>query len=122
MKKIEAIIRPEKLVDVRSALLEASIRGITVYDVKGKGHQKDLILHFRGKQIGIGLLPKTKIELFVTDANVDKVIGILKKSAHTGNIGDGKIIILPMENIIKIRTGEQGKDAINNHKKNNNDL
>ncbi len=114
MKKIEAIIRPEKLIDVRAALLEADIRGITVYDVKGKGHQKDLMLQFRGKKIGIDLLPKTKIELFLTDTDVDKVVDIIKKSAFTGSIGDGKIIILPLENIIKIRTGEKGKNAINN--------
>lgn len=112
MKKIEAIIRTEKLADVRAALLLEDIQGITVYDVLGKGQQKDLILQFRGKQIDIDLLPKTKIEILVSNSQVQKVIDILKKSACTANIGDGKIIVLPVDNIIRIRTGEEGKNAI----------
>lgn len=112
LKKIEAIIRTEKLVDVRAALTESNIHGITVYEVLGKGRQKDLQLQFRGKQIEIDLLPKTKIEILVSNSQVTKVIDILKKSASTDNIGDGKIMILPVDNIIRIRTGEHGKDAI----------
>lgn len=112
MKKIEAIIRTEKLADVRAALIQEEIQGITVYDVLGKGQQKDLVLQFRGKKIDIDLLPKTKIEILVSNSQVPKVIDIIKKSACTANIGDGKIIILPVDNIIRIRTGEEGKDAI----------
>ncbi|MFC1754387.1 P-II family nitrogen regulator [Thermoproteota archaeon] len=112
MKKIEAIIRSEKLIDVKTALFEANIEGITVYDVKGKGHQKNLMLQFRGKKIKIDLLPKTKIELFVRNSDVDKIVDIIVKNARTENIGDGKIIILPIENMIRIRTGEEGTDAI----------
>lgn len=85
---------------------------ITVYEVLGKGRQKDLQLQFRGKQIEIDLLPKTKIEILVSTSQVTKVIDILKKSAFTDNIGDGKIMILPVDNIIRIRTSEHGKDAI----------
>jgi len=112
MKKIEAIVRTEKLSDIKAALFEANIEGITVYDVKGKGHQKNVILQFRGKDLKIDLLPKTKIELFVDDTDIDKVVEIIIKNARTENIGDGKIIILPIEDIIRIRTGEHGKSAI----------
>jgi nitrogen regulatory protein P-II 1 len=112
LKKIEAIIRSEKLSEVRKALLEADILGITVYEVRGKGHQKGLELQFRGRQYNVDLLPKTKIELMVSDKDVEKVVDLVKKVAYTGNIGDGKIMILPLENIIRIRTGESGDKAI----------
>jgi nitrogen regulatory protein P-II 1 len=112
MKQIQAIIRSEKLSEVRKALLEANILGITVYDVRGKGNQKGLDLQFRGRSYNIDLLPKTKIEMMVNDEDTEKVVNILKKTAHTGNVGDGKIMILPIEDIIRIRTGEHGKDAI----------
>ncbi|MFC1754084.1 P-II family nitrogen regulator [Thermoproteota archaeon] len=112
MKKIEAIIRNEKLVYVRAALKAANMQGITVYHVLGKGQQKDLILRSKGETIEVDLLPKTKIELFVDDDDIDKVVDIIKKSACSANIGDGKIIILPIDNVIRIRTGEQGKNAI----------
>jgi nitrogen regulatory protein P-II 1 len=112
LKKIEAVIRSEKLSEVRKALLEAGILGITVYEVRGKGRQKGLELQFRGRQYNVDLLPKTKIELMVSDKDVEKVVDLVKKVAHTGNIGDGKIMILPLENIIRIRTGESGDKAI----------
>jgi len=112
LKKIEAIIRSEKLSEVRKALLEADILGITVYEVRGKGHQKGLELQFRGRQYNVDLLPKTKIELMVSDKDVEKVVDLVKTTAYTGNIGDGKIMILPLENIIRIRTGESGDKAI----------
>ena len=112
MKKIEAVIRSEKLSEVRIALLEAGILGITVYEVRGKGHQKGLELQFRGRQYNVDLLPKTKIELMVSDKDVEKVVDLVKTTAYTGNIGDGKIMILPLENIIRIRTGESGDKAI----------
>ncbi len=112
MKKIEAVIRSEKLSEVRKALLEAGILGITVYEVRGKGRQKGLELQFRGRQYNVDLLPKTKIELMVSDKDVEKVVDLVKTTAYTGNIGDGKIMILPLENIIRIRTGESGDKAI----------
>ncbi|MDP6641135.1 MAG: P-II family nitrogen regulator [Nitrososphaerales archaeon] len=112
MKKIEAIIRGEKLNEVRKALLEADIPGITVYEVRGKGNQKGLELQFRGRPYNVDLLPKTKIELMVSDKNSEKVVELIKETAHTGNVGDGKIMILPMDDLIKIRTGESGDYAI----------
>jgi len=112
MKKIEAIIRNEKLNVVRKALLEANIHGITVYEVRGKGNQKSLDLQFRGRHYSVDLLPRTKIELIVRDQDTEKIVDIVKKTAYTGNLGDGKILILPIEDIIRIRTGERGEKAI----------
>ncbi|HJN57762.1 MAG TPA: P-II family nitrogen regulator, partial [Nitrososphaerales archaeon] len=80
--------------------------------VRGKGRQKGLELQFRGRQYNVDLLPKTKIELMVSDKDVEKVVDLVKTTAYTGNIGDGKIMILPLENIIRIRTGESGDKAI----------
>lgn len=112
MKKIEAFIRREKLTEVRAALVADNIQGITVSDVLGKGQQKNLTIQIQGKDVELDLLPKTKIEIIVNDIDVEKVVDILKKSACTANIGDGKILIIPLDNIIRIRTGEQGTDAI----------
>ncbi len=112
LKKIEAIIRTEKLMDVREALVAADVLGITASDVVGKGHQKDIQLQFRGQEIKIDLHPKTKVEILISNSKVNKVVEILEKSASTGNVGDGKIIVLPVDDIIRIRTGEHGKDAI----------
>jgi nitrogen regulatory protein P-II 1 len=112
MKKIEAIIRREKLKDVRRALVAAGFLGITVYDVLGRGRQKGLDLQFRGREYQVDLLPKTKMEMLIADKDVEKVVEIIIKTATTGRIGDGKIAILPVDNIIRIRTGEQGDEAI----------
>ncbi len=112
MKKIEAIIRSEKLSDVRKALVEGGFLGITVYDVRGRGRQKDLDLQFRGREYKIDLLSKTKIELIIRDEDVEKAVSILTTSAATGNVGDGKIILLSVEDVIRIRTGERGEEAI----------
>ncbi len=112
MKKIEAIIRNEKLSEVRKALLEADILGITVYEVRGRGRQKDLELQFRGREYKIDLLPKIKIELMIGDNDVEKAVNLLIRTASTGQIGDGKITILPIDDIIRIRTGERGEEAI----------
>ena len=112
MKQIQAIIRSEKLSEIRRALIEANILGITVYDVRGKGNQKGLELQFRGRRYNIDLLPKTKIELMVDDKDIEKVVNILRKTAYTGNVGDGKIMILPLEDVIRIRTGERGEKAL----------
>ncbi len=112
MKKIEAIIRNEKLSEVRKALLEADILGITVYEVRGRGRQKDLDLQFRGREYKIDLLPKIKIELMIGDKDVEKAVNLLIRTASTGQIGDGKITILPIDDIIRIRTDERGEEAI----------
>ncbi len=112
MKKIEAVIRSEKLSEVRRALVEAEFLGITVYEVKGRGRQKGLDLQFRGKGYTIDLLPKTKIEMLVNDKDVEKAVTLLSKVAATGQVGDGKITILPVEDVIRIRTGERGEEAV----------
>lgn len=87
--------------------------GLTTYEVKGRGHQKGIVLQWRGvKEYRVDLLPKTKIELVVDDKDVEGVVETIKEKAFTGNVGDGKIFILPVEEVIRIRTGERGKDAI----------
>ena len=112
MKKIEAIIRREKLRDVRRALVSAGFFGITVYDVLGRGRQKGLDLQFRGREYQVDLLPKTKVELLIDDKNVEKVIDLIVKNATTGKVGDGKIAILPVDDIVRIRTTERGEEAV----------
>lgn len=112
MKKIEAMIRREKLKDVRKVLVAAGFLGITVYDVLGRGRQKVLDLQFRGREYQVDLLPKTKVELLVGDKDVEKAVGLIVKIAATGRIGDGKITILPVDDIIRIRTGERGEEAV----------
>ena len=113
MKKVEAIIRIEKLNDVKVSLADNGYVGLTTYEVKGRGRQKGIVLQWRGvKEYRVDLLPKTKIELVVDDNDVQKVVEIIREKALTGRVGDGKIFILPVEDVIKIRTGERGKDAI----------
>jgi nitrogen regulatory protein P-II 1 len=110
--RVEAIIRSEKLDDVKDALAEAGFLGMTVSEVRGRGRQKGYVLNFRGKPINVDLLPKLKIELIVDNINVEKAIGIVTRSAFTGEIGDGKIFICPVADVIRIRTGERGKEAV----------
>lgn len=112
MKKIEAIIRSEKLNEVKSALATAGFIGLTSYEVKGRGRQKGVVLSYRTREYRVDLLSKTKIELVVEDGDVEKVVGIICEVGSTGNIGDGKIFILPVEEVIRLRTGEKGKEAI----------
>lgn len=113
MKKIEAIIRSEKLSEVKVALAKEGYIGLTTYEVKGRGRQKGIVLQWRGvKEYRVDLLPKTKLEIVVDDKDVEGVVKILKDKAFTGNVGDGKIFILPVEEVIRIRTGEEGKEAI----------
>jgi len=112
MKKIEAIIRSEKLTEIKKALATAGFIGLTTYEVKGRGRQKGVVLQYRTQEYRVDMLAKTKIELAVDDADVEKVIKIICDSGRTGNIGDGKIFILPIEEIIRVRTGERGKEAI----------
>lgn len=112
MKKIEAIIKPFKLEDVKEALREIGIQGLTVVEVKGFGRQKGHTELYRGAEYVIDFLPKIKLEIVVTDDMVSKVIETIRESAKTGKIGDGKIFIFPAEDVIRIRTGERGEDAI----------
>ena len=112
MKKIEAIIKPFKLDDVREALSEVGVTGLTVVEVKGFGRQKGHTELYRGAEYVVDFLPKVKIEVVVSDDLVDRCIEAITGAARTGKIGDGKIFVYPVEQVIRIRTGETGKDAI----------
>jgi len=106
MKMVVAIIRPEKLEDVKKALEEKGFIAMTVTEVKGRGEQKGIKLQFRGRTMEVDLLQKVKIEMVVKDEDVDAVIDTIVKSARTGRYGDGKIFVLPIEKSVRIRTGE----------------
>jgi len=112
MKKIEAIIKPFKLDEVKESLNEIGIHGITVTEVKGFGRQKGHTELYRGAEYVVDFLPKIKIEIIVKDSMVEKVIETIQESAKTGRIGDGKIFVTPVEEVIRIRTGEKGENAI----------
>ncbi|WP_121627200.1 P-II family nitrogen regulator [Poseidonibacter antarcticus] len=112
MKKIEAVIKPFKLEDVKDALTEAGITGMTVSDVKGYGRQQGHSELYRGAEYVVDFLPKIKLELIVSDENVDSTIKLITESAKTGKIGDGKIFVSSIEKIVRIRTGEEDEEAI----------
>jgi nitrogen regulatory protein P-II 1 len=112
MKKIEAIIKPFKLDEVKTALTKIGIQGMTITEVKGFGRQKGHTESYRGTEYAIDFLPKSKIELMVIDDWVTQVIAAIERVARTGKIGDGKIFVSPVEEVIRIRTGERGKDAL----------
>ena len=112
MKKVEAVIKPFKLDDVKDALHDAGVSGITVTEVKGFGRQKGHTELYRGAEYVVDFLPKVKVEAVVEDDQVDRVVEAIEASARTGRIGDGKIFVLPVEQAIRIRTGESGQDAI----------
>jgi nitrogen regulatory protein P-II 1 len=112
MKKIEAIIRPHKLDDVRNGLQEAGFRGLTVSEVKGFGRQKGHSEIYRGAEYKISFLPKLKMELVCSDHKVEKAVGIILKFAKTGEVGDGKVFIYAIEEAIRVRTEEVGDDAL----------
>ncbi|HUL21240.1 MAG TPA: P-II family nitrogen regulator [Thermodesulfobacteriota bacterium] len=112
MKKIEAIIKPFKLEEVKNALTKIGVQGMTVTEVKGFGRQKGHTESYRGTEYAIDFLPKSKIEIIIPDELVTPVIETIERAAKTGKIGDGKIFLSPVEEIIRIRTGERGKDAI----------
>ncbi len=112
MKLITAIIKPFKLDDVREALSALGIAGITVAEVKGFGRQKGHTELYRGAEYKVDLLPKIKLEIAVTDENVDPVVEAICKAANTGKIGDGKVFVSALEQAYRIRTGETGKDAL----------
>ena len=112
MKKIEAIIKPVKLDEVKEALQEVGLQGITVTEARGLGRQKGHTELYRGAEYVVDFLPKVKIEVVVEDAMVDRVVEAIITAARTGRIGDGKIFIIPLEEAIRIRTGERGPEAI----------
>ena len=112
MKKIEAIIKPFKLDDVKEALNEIGIQGMTITEVKGYGRQKGHTEIYRGAEYVVDFIPKIKIEIVVEASRADEVVDKIKISASTGKIGDGKIFVTPVETAIRVRTGESGKDAI----------
>lgn len=112
MKKIEAVIKPFKLDEVREVLTNLGCSGLTVTEVKGFGRQKGHTELYRGAEYTVDFLPKVKVEVIVADDMVEKVIDAVIKAAGTGKIGDGKIFVLPVEQVIRIRTGESGNDAI----------
>lgn len=112
MKSIVAIIRQEKFEDVKAALVEVGCEGMTVSEVKGRGSQRGIRESYRGSSFCIDLIPKTRIEIIDKDENVDMIVDAIVKSAQTGNIGDGKIFIYPVDNVIRIRTGDEGDNAV----------
>jgi len=112
MKKVECIIKPFKLDDVKSALTELGITGMTVSEVRGFGRQKGHTELYRGAEYQIDFIPKVKIELVVDEDHVAKVVETVQKEACTGRIGDGKIFVLPVEQSVRIRTGETGDDSL----------
>ncbi len=112
MKKIEAIIKPFKLDEVKDELNNVGVLGLTVTEVKGYGRQKGHTELYRGAEYAVDFLPKIKIELIISDTLVEEVVEVIKIKAHTGRIGDGKIFISNIDEVIRIRTGESGKNAI----------
>ena len=112
MKKIEAIIKPFKLDEVKEALSGIGVEGLTVSEVKGFGRQKGHTELYRGAEYVVDFLPKIKLEIVITADLVDKVVEAIVSAANTGKIGDGKIFVLPLEEAVRIRTGERGRDAV----------
>ena len=112
MKKIEAIIKPFKLDDVKEALNEIGIQGMTITEVKGYGRQKGHKEIYRGAEYVVDFIPKIKIEIVLSSDLVDKAVKTIQEAANTGKLGDGKIFVTPVEEAVRVRTGEKGKDAI----------
>ena len=112
MKMVEAIVKPFKLDEVKEALTKAGINGMTVEEVKGFGRQKGHTELYRGAEYSVDFLPKVRIQILVPDDKAATVVSVITDSAKTGKIGDGKIFVTPVEEVIRIRTGEKGEDAI----------
>src|SRR5499425_2407512 len=112
MKKVEAIIKPFKLDEVKESLSAIGVQGLTVSEIKGFGRQKGHTELYRGAEYVVDFLPKVKLEIIAADNKVSDIIAAIEKAAKTGRIGDGKIFVLPIEEVIRIRTGERGSDAI----------
>ena len=112
MKKIEAVIKPFKLDEVKDALHELGVQGLTITEARGFGRQKGHAELYRGAEYIVDFLPKVKIEIVLDDALIDRAVDAIVRAARTGRIGDGKIFVLPVEDVIRIRTGERGADAV----------
>jgi|SRR5580765_2011520 nitrogen regulatory protein P-II 1 len=112
MKKIEAIIKPFKLDEVKESLSAIGVQGLTVSEIKGFGRQKGHTELYRGAEYVVDFLPKVKLEIIAPDEKVSDIVAAIEKSAKTGRIGDGKIFVLPVDEVVRIRTGERGPDAI----------
>jgi nitrogen regulatory protein P-II 1 len=112
MKKIEVVIKPFKLDDVKDALADIGITGMTVYEVKGYGRQKGHSELYRGAEYTVDFMPKIKLDIVVNDEDIDKIVEVIVESAKTGKIGDGKIFISDIEKIVRVRTGETGSEAV----------
>lgn len=112
MKKVEAIIRPSKLEPLKETLISAGVKGMTISQVHGCGNQRGWKEYFRGNEILVNMIPKVKFEIVTTDERVQMIVDLIIETAKTGEVGDGKIFVYPIDNIIRIRTGEQGDDAV----------
>jgi len=112
MKKIEAIIKPFKLDEVKDALMEIGVKGMTISEVKGYGRQKGHKEIYRGAEYVVDFIPKIKLEIIIPSSQVDATVEKIRLAANTGKIGDGKIFVLPVEDVIRLRTGERGEAAI----------
>jgi len=112
MKLVTAVIRPSRLEEVRKALEELGVHGLTVTEVRGHGRQKGHTEVFRGKEYVVDLLPKIRLEIALPEEKVDQAVEVIEKSSKTGDVGDGKIFVLPIEECVRIRTGERGEEAL----------
>lgn len=112
MKKINAIVRPEKLEPLKEALFAAKVAGMTISQVQGCGNQHGWKEYYRGTEVMLNMIPKVKFELVVDDERVDELVELIRTTARTGEVGDGKIFIFPVEEVVRIRTGEQGDTAV----------
>jgi nitrogen regulatory protein PII len=112
MVKVEAVVRPEKLDDVKSALDEIGVTGLTVQEVRGSGKQRGYVHRYRGAEYTVNLIDKVKIELVVDDAQAEEIADTIVKAARTGEVGDGKVFLMPVSDAIRVRTGETGERAI----------
>jgi nitrogen regulatory protein P-II 1 len=112
MKKVEAVIRHFKLEDIKNALTEKGVAGMTISEVRGFGRQKGHTEMYRGTEYAVDFVPKVKLEVVCSDSNLSLVLDTIMRSAQTGQIGDGKIFVTDLQNVIRIRTGEQGEDAL----------
>ena len=112
LQKIEAIIQPHKLEDVKNALLDIGVDGMTISEVRGHGRQKGHAEVYRGTEYTVDLLPKVRVELVVPGARAEEIVGVLATAAKTGKVGDGKIFVIPVEEAIRVRNGERGESAL----------
>lgn len=112
MKKISAIVRPEKLEPLKEALFAAEVTGMTIFQVNGCGNQHGWKEYYRGTEVLLNMLPKVQFDIVVQDDQTERIVEVISRSAHTGEVGDGKIFVSPIDQVIRIRTGETGNDAI----------